>query len=187
LPLLYIFARLKRPGQEKNFKKKLIMKKHIYCAVLFVFAGSLTLSAQEAETLNPALRPPGQQVFKYRNTITQDKTEQFEIQGLGGTNFTSSNTVDGTAGSYKHSLQISVALVPVNKAGNSNYQLIFYSPNDNMPEAVTSKDGSVSIYYPLSVYDDIRSKLEQAFTARKKVTVKVTQKTNGYREGTLVL
>jgi len=172
---------------KNQFYQQTIMKKNILYAICFVWAGSQSVAAQEAETVNSRIRPPGQQIFKIYNEVKQDKTEQFEIQGLGGTTFTASNTIDGTAYSYKHSLQITVSLVPVNKGGNSNYQLVFYSANDNMQEAATYKDGTVSIYYPVAVYDDIKTKLEQAFAARKKVTVKVTQKTNGYREGTLIL
>ena len=43
-----------------------------------------------------------------------------------------------------------------------------------MQQAATYSDGTLNIYYPVAVYDDIRTKLEQAFAARKKVTVKVT-------------
>jgi hypothetical protein len=44
----------------------------------------------------------------------------------------------------------------------------------------------ISIYYPLSVYESLRSRLEQALIARKKVQVKVTLKTTGFREGVLI-
>jgi hypothetical protein len=124
-------------------------------------------------------------VFKIR-TFTKETDEQFEIQGIGGTTFTTSNTIDGTANSYKHSLQIVVGLIPVNKTGNISFQLTFYSPNDNIQQAAIYADGKVNVYFPEAVYEDIRTKLEQAFAAKKKVTLKVIQKKEGYREGTLV-
>ncbi len=162
------------------------MKKHFFYALCIALSGTISVSAQESETISTRIKPMGQQVFKVYNNPTQDKADQFDIQGIGGTTFTSSNTIDGTANSYKHSLQIVVALTPVNKTGNSNFQLIFYSPSDNIQQAATYKDSDLKIFYPVAVYDDIKSKLEQAFAARKKVTVKVIQKTNGYREGTLI-
>lgn len=163
------------------------MKKQFFYVLCIALVGTVSVSAQEGDATNARTKTFVQQVFKVYNNPTQDKTDQFEIQGIGGTTFTSSNTTDGTINSYKHSLQILVTLTPVNKTGNNNYQLIFYSPNDNMQQAATYSNGTLNIYYPVAVYDDIKTKLEQAFAARKKVTVKVIQKTNGYREGTLVL
>lgn len=163
------------------------MKKYFFSFLCIAFLSSVSVSAQDSETIISRVKPQGQQIFKVYNNPTRDKTDQFEIQGLGGTTFTTSNTIDGTANSYKHSLQIIVALTPVNKTGNNNFQLIFYSPNDNIQQAATYNDGTLNIYFPVAVYDDIKTKLEQSFAARKKVTVKVIQKTNGYREGTLIL
>ncbi len=163
------------------------MKKHFFSALCIALIGSASVSAQEGDDKNSRIKPNIQKVFKVYNNPTKDKTDQLEIQGIGGTTFTASNTSDGTAESYKHSLQIIVALTPVNKTGNNNYQLIFYSPTDNIQQAATYSDGTLNIYYPVAVYDDIKTKLEQAFAARKKVMVKVIQKTTGYREGTLIL
>ena len=163
------------------------MKKHFFYTLCIALAGTVSASGQESDATNSRIKPNIQKIFKVYNNPMKDKTDQFEIQGIGGTTFTASNTSDGTAESYKHSLQIVVALTPVNKTGNNNYQLIFYSPNDNMQQAATYSDGTLNIYYPVAVYDDIKTKLEQAFAARKKVSVKVTQKPNGYREGTLIL
>ncbi len=163
------------------------MKKHFFYTLCVALIGSVTVSAQEGDDKNSRIKPNIQKVFKVNNNPKQDKTDQLEIQGIAGTTFTASNTSDGTPDSYKHSLQIVVALTPVSKTGNNNYQLIFYSPNDNMQQAATYNDGTLNIYYPVAVYDDIKTKLEQAFAARKKVSVKVVQKPNGYREGTLIL
>lgn len=165
------------------------MKKYFFYTFCIALLGPAMVSAQPNETSPTKLLidGSGQRVFKVYNNPLQDKTDQFEIQGLGGTTFTASNTSDGTTDSYKHSLQIVVTLIPANKAGNNNFRLIFYSLNDNIQQAATYSDGTLNIYFPEAVYEDIKSKLEQAFAARKKVTVKVIQKPNGYREGTLIL
>jgi hypothetical protein len=77
-------------------------------------------------------------------------------------------------------------LVPVLKTGNSSFQLVFYSDPTGLPQAASYKEGFLNIYYPISFYDGIREKLEQAIANKKKVYVKVVQKTNGYREGSLI-
>ena len=167
------------------------MKKNFFYTLCISLLGTVCVSAQQndnPESSRPMLPGRGSgAVFKVYHNPTQEKTDQFEISGVGGTTFTASNTADGTINSYKHSLQIVVALIPANKTGNNNFQLNFYSPTDNVQQAATYFDGTLNIYYPVTVYDDIRTKLEQAFAAKKKVTVKVVQKPNGYREGTIVL
>lgn len=117
---------------------------------------------------------------------SQDKTDLFEITGIGNVVYTTSNVADATANSYKHSLKITIELFTTkNKTGN--YQLIFSSPEEKIPYSASFVNDVLNIYYPLSVYESIREKLDQAFTAKKKVQIKVIQKTNGYREGTLIL
>lgn len=164
------------------------MKKHFFYFLCFGLFGATAAMAQQAETLVSAAAQDankGARAFKTK-TFVQDTNEQFEIQGFGGTTFITSNTVDGTYNSYKHSLQIVVGLIPVNKTGNIAFQLTFYSPNDNIQQAAVYADSKVNVYFPEAVYEDIRTKLEQAFAAKKKVTLKVIQKTDGYREGTLI-
>ncbi|MDZ4795168.1 MAG: hypothetical protein SGI83_12885 [Bacteroidota bacterium] len=167
------------------------MKKYfIYLLAAGLFSATTASSQADANAnLNQASNGggTGEKAFKTR-MIREATNELFEIQGMGGTTFTSSNTMDGTSNSFKHSLQILIGLVPVAKTPNPtiSFQLIFYSPNDNIQQAATSLENKVNIYFPIAVYDDIRSKLEQTFTARKKVTIKVVQQTNGYREGTIV-
>ena len=141
------------------------MKKLFIWVLFFISAGTLTVSAQNDSEISKA--PQGRIAFKIYNP-TEDKTDLFDIQGIGGTTFTVSN-------------------IPANKTGNNNFQLNFYSPNENIQQAATYADGTLNIYYPVAIYEDIRTRLEQAFTAKRKVTVKVIQKTNGYREATLVL
>jgi|CXWL01.1.fsa_nt_gi hypothetical protein len=165
------------------------MKKYFFYSFCIALLGPFMASAQPNETSPTKFLTDGsgERVFKVYNNPLQDKTDQFDIQGLGGTTFTASNTSDGTKDSYRHSLQIVLTLIPANKAGNNNFRLIFYSPNDNIQQAAAYSDGTLSIYFPEAVYEDIKSKLEQAFAARKKVAVKVIQKPDGYREGTLIL
>lgn len=148
----------------------------------FLLLTVVTVSAQEgSKTLNP-----GQLLFKVNNNPSQDQTDQFDIQGLGSTSFTVSNTADGSSNSYRHALNVVVSLIPVSKTAGSNFQLHFYSPGENIQQAASYKDGVLNIYYPVALYEDIRNRLEQALAARKKVTVKVVQKPNGYREGSVV-
>lgn len=164
------------------------MKKYFFYAICISLLGTVNVSGQTNDaSTGSRTNLPAKQVFKVYNTVSEEKNNQFEIQGLGGTTFTASNTVDGSTNSYKHSLKIVVGLVPAVKTGNNNFRLIFYSPSDNIQEAANYSDGTLNIYFPESVYEDIKVKLEQAFAARKKVMVKVIQKPDGYREGTLVL
>jgi hypothetical protein len=169
------------------------MKKYfIYMLAMGLFSAT-TGVAQTGLDVNSKPTPvanngsTGEKAFKSR-TIRQDTNELFEIQGMGGTTFTSSNTMDGTTNSFKHSLQILVGLTPVPKTPvtTSTFQLIFYSPNDNIQQAASSAENKVNIYFPVAVYEDVRSKLEQAFAAKKKVTIKVIQRLDGYREGTII-
>lgn len=158
------------------------MKMYLFLSICMLCAGALTVSAQSSEIVPGTV---GERVFKVYNNPAQDKTDQFDITGIGGTTFTASNTADGTAKSYDHSVQVIVDL-STNKAG-TKFQLNFYSSANNIQQAASAADGTVNIYYPIELYDAVRTRLEQALAARKKVTVKVIQKTNGYREGTLVL
>ncbi len=123
-------------------------------------------------------------IFKSQNPPV-DKSDVLEVKGLSGTSFSVSNTADGSSNSYKHALRITVGLqMSDNKQGN--FELVFYSASEGIPYAVVQQAGVTSIYYPVSTYEGIKEKLEQAFAARRKVQLKVIQKTNGYREGTLL-
>ncbi len=125
----------------------------------------------------------GKRLFK-TETPAADKTESLEVKAIASVSFAASNTADGSANSYKHALRITMVLQMADaKAGN--YQLVFYTPGENIPLAVEKEATGVSIYYPAAIYADVKEKLEQALLARKKVTVKVTEKTTGYREGVL--
>lgn len=118
-------------------------------------------------------------------TSPDDKTDLVEISGLGGATFTVANTNDGSPDAFKHSLRITLSLVPAS-GKQGTYELIFYPPTENIQLSAMYTDGLLKIYYPISLYQGIKEKLDQSFAARKKVTVKVIQRTNGYREGSII-
>lgn len=170
------------------------MKKHLFLTVCVVMLVSFFALAQTDKELTASreVKDPGliltgpasqRMQFKVRNPA-EDKTELFDVTGVGGAVFTSSNTADGTVNSFKHSLRINLPLTVSNSKG-SNFQLVFYSETENIPFAATVENGTFSVYYPLSMYESIKQKLDQYLPARKKIQLKVIQKTNGYREGTL--
>ena len=166
------------------------MKKYFFyisCPLLFI---SFAVCAQNEPASRTSTPDPvlSKRVFKVYNNPDQDKTDQVEVQGPGGITFTTSNTADGTTNSYKHSPQINLTLIPVKNgiSGTNSIQLVFYSPTENIQQAASSGAGVLSIYYPLSMYDGIKEKLDQSIAAKKKIVVKVIQKTNGYREGSLI-
>ena len=116
---------------------------------------------------------------------TSERIDQVDIVGMGAATFTTSNTVDGTAESFRHTQKISITLTPApGKTGS--YQLIFYPESANIQSAATTDNGVVSIYYPLNLFNAIRETLDRSFAAKKKVAVKVVQRPDGYREGTLI-
>ncbi|HYC40131.1 MAG TPA: hypothetical protein VEB63_06540 [Chitinophagaceae bacterium] len=123
--------------------------------------------------------------IKARNNVTGDESETLNVTGIGGSVFTVSNQADGTDKSYDHNLRVVLSL---NLAENKTekYQLVFYSEGEKLPFAVASEISTFSVYYPISMYESIRQKLEQSLAARKKVQLKVIRKADGYREGTLI-
>jgi len=116
---------------------------------------------------------------------TEDKSESWEVTALGQTTYTASNVMDGSATSFQHTIRIVIGLTtPAYKHGSC--QLVFYGADEKIQQAAAVENGVLSIYYPLATFEGVRSRLEQALAVRKKVLVKMTQKTNGYREGVLV-
>ncbi|MGQ0738505.1 MAG: hypothetical protein ACT4OJ_05545 [Bacteroidota bacterium] len=136
-------------------------------------------SLPESENKN---RKEGRVVFAPQHPA-EDKTEVVEVTGLGKAAFIVSNVADGTPESYRHSQQIIIPLQTAEKS--KNYQLVFYGENDKIPYAVALKDGAVNIYYPNSLYSDIKQKLDETFLKGAKVRLKVVQKTSGFSEGVL--
>ena len=157
----------------------------ILCGLLFA---SQFVSAQKNDEPTSIYQVEKSQygnLFKPNNPET-DKIEIFDITGSNGISFAVSNISDGMPGSYKHKLKITMGLISSNnKAGN--IQLIFYPSSEKMPYAVeTATDGTLNVYYPAELFDPIKQKLDQNLSLKKKIQLKTTQKTNGFREGTLV-
>ena len=119
-------------------------------------------------------------------TIAQDKDDMIEISGITGTVFTSYNNYDGSPASYNQLLQISIGLVPVMPGGSYNFSLIFYSPADKISQAAYYDQGVLDIFYPLAMYGDIKEKISESLHDNKKIYVRVIQKINGYREGSII-
>jgi|JI6StandDraft_1071083.scaffolds.fasta_scaffold00099_4 hypothetical protein len=163
------------------------MKKQSLLLLLLAGLLSVHVQAQKSEEDPEAVRSGGvlmKRAFKTEMPAA-DKNETWEVKGISSVVFAASNLADGSHNSYKHSLRITMELTMTDvKAGK--FQLVFYSAGENMPYAMSRLDGITSIYYPVAIYDDIRQKLEQSLAIRKKVTVKVAEKTNGYKEGVLV-
>lgn len=149
--------------------------------VCIVAAQSQETQRDDAGMLDASLQ---KRVFKVAQP-TADRSDIYEVTSLGQTTHTASNTSDGSVASFRHSMRIELSLVtPAYKGGTC--QLVFYGSDDKIQQAASTDNGVVSIYYPLAVYESLRTRLEQAIAGRKKVQIKVTQKTNGYREGVLI-
>lgn len=119
-------------------------------------------------------------------TIVKDKDDMIEISGITGTVFTSYNNYDGSPASYNQLLQISIGLLPVMPGGSYNFSLIFYSPADKISQAAYYDQGVLNIFYPLAMYGDIKDKISQSLHDNKKIYVRVIQKIDGYREGSII-
>ena len=145
-----------------------------FCAAQKVVGNDYPASTRNPEKLFVPVNP------------SQDKADIIEITGMGNVVYTTSNVADATANSYKHSIKITIELFTAkNKTGS--YQLTFCSPETKNPYAASFGNDELSIYFPLSVYEGIREKLELSLAAKKKIQIKVIQKVNGYREGILIL
>lgn len=164
------------------------MKKYFFLSLAGLLFFSFSSLAQKADSDPNVIQTDDgrslKRLFKIQN-VTEDKTEIIDIVGSGSASFSASNVADGSSSSYNHSLRITLTLTtPSNVKGT--YQLVFYSNGEKIPYAAGSADGVVAVFYPVNMYEGIKQKLDQSFAARKKVQLKVVQKTNGYREGTLM-
>jgi len=161
------------------------MKKYLLFSLIGLMTMSFIAKAQKS-SLNEELANSPVKTFVRAyvpNFIKEDKTEVIEITGINGASFSVSNTADGSTNSYNHALRITIPLITTSKSGS--YQLVFYSEVEKMPYATLEQGGVTSIYYPVSVYDGMKEKLEQAIAAKKKVKLNIVLKTTGYREGTI--
>jgi hypothetical protein len=163
------------------------MNKQLYLIVAILLSSTCfaQISGSDIESVSSISDANVQKrVFKVRQP-EKDLFESWEVSGLGPTSYTTSNVMDGSVNSYQHSLRIVVGLTtPAYK--NGSYQLVFYGADEKIQQAASVENGVVSLYYPVAAYEVLRTRLEQALTARKKVQVKMTQKTNGFREGVLL-
>ena len=158
------------------------MKKYILlttCPALFITLG---LFAQK-ENISSAGLINGTANTKeqyYALHPKEDKSDIIDITGLGNISFGVYNQTGGTAGSmgYTHSENIVLSLI-TNVKG-SNYQLVFYSDKENLAKIVNQEGDLTSVYFPMSMYNDIKQKLDQAISQKKKAQLKLVQKTIGY-------
>lgn len=160
------------------------MKKFLICTL----CGLLFLSMKSISqpTLNVPDAPAVKATLGRNSVIKENKEDILEITGIGTSTFATSSTFSGTASSYKYSLKINVALL-TSSANKESFQLVFYSPEEALPLAATSEAGVTYAYYPISLYEAIKLKLDQSLAAKKKVQLKVTLRTDGFREAVLIL
>jgi hypothetical protein len=163
------------------------MKKYFVLSFALLFSFCLTAFSQTNLSLSQETQTGGQKMaFKTNRELKENTADVFDIQSIGGTTFTTSNVADGTTASFTHNTLVNVTLVPAVKPEKNKIQLVFYSSSVNIYQAAMNMDGTINVFYPISLYDAIREKLDQALAAKKKVQVKVVQQTSGYREGSLI-
>jgi hypothetical protein len=169
------------------------MKKYLFftiCGLGLIitsaFAQNSTGTLSESKTSEARMSDIDKSIkLKSKNNITVDESEVLNVTGISGSAFTVWNTADGTEKSYNHELRVVVSLnIAENKS--QKYQLVFYSSGDKIPFAVGNDVTSFSVFYPISMYESIKQKLEQSLNAKKRVQLKVIRKSDGYREGTLI-
>ena len=102
------------------------MKKYCLLTFFALFCCSMVMIGQQ-DLADPAVvvkdGKPYKRLVKVVNP-ENDKTDHFDITGISGTEFTASNTADGTSGSYKHAQKITVSLTSSGSKSNS-FQIIF--------------------------------------------------------------
>lgn len=153
---------------------------------LFIFFIPLCAVGQQPQQAAPVdLRFQKPSTFK-ENMIFKpvgngvDNVELIEVVGLGTPTFKASNTADGTYESYTHALRICYPLVLA--GGKTGFMLCFYGPAEKMPYAVETKEGVTNIYFPISSHDVIKSRIDQTLAIKKKISIKLSQLADGYRE-----
>ncbi len=149
---------------------------------LFFCCHSLLMQAQQpaAEDLR-SVKPAFKEnmIFKPARNIP-DNVEMIEVVAMGTPSFRVSNTADGTYSSYDHSIRVTYPLVL--SGGKTGYLLCFYGSSEKIPYAVETKNGITTIYFPFNMHDLIKGRMDQMLTTKKKIVIKLTQLTDGYRE-----
>jgi len=163
------------------------MRKLFFLLVFSLFSQfAMTSNAQnvfiEDVRTDQATVVPKKMEFKPTQQLS-DNVEIIELISLGTPTIKISNMADGTKRSYDHALRISYPLVLA--SGKTGYQLCFYNTPEIMPYTVETKAGITSIYFPVSIHDVIKNRIDQTLAAKKKIAIKLTQLIDGYREAIL--
>lgn len=124
-----------------------------------------------------------QYALKSRN-VKDDKVSIVDITGISGGSFSTMNYPDGSSRNNNISLKTVVKLTAAN-ANSGSYQLVFYSENDRPLHVVDQAGTETSIFYPISLYEPMRQKLEQVLVQKKKFQIKITTNADGYKEALL--
>jgi hypothetical protein len=85
--------------------------------------------------------------------------------------------------SYNHSKRITLEITTSN---NTEHEVVFYTSEEKIPFVYSSLTGKSTIYYHMSMYDDIKQKFDQSMTAKKKIQLRIIEKTTGFREVSLI-
>ncbi|MBM3414570.1 MAG: hypothetical protein FJY16_06510 [Bacteroidetes bacterium] len=117
--------------------------------------------------------------------VASPQQEVYEVVGLGLPSFTVSNIADGSFESYVHSLRVTYPLQL--GGGRTGFQLIFYGLNDKIQYAVAQEGNSTSIYMPYALHDNLKGKIEQTLSARRKVQLKINLLPSGLREASWII
>jgi hypothetical protein len=163
------------------------MKKYLVVVVVSMIVGVPAIFAQ-SETDRQASNNSSKENEKLQLALrskppASDKTQVLDVVGIRQSIFTVSNTADGTVESYNHSKRITLEITASN---NTEHEVVFYTPEEKIPFVYSSLTGKSTIYYPMSMYDDIKQKFDQSMTAKKKIQLRIIEKTTGFREVSLI-
>ncbi len=165
------------------------MKKYLLILVCIISVCNIS-SFGQATDIDPASIKNGVKVRnnkgEYYGIInpSKDINNEYIITGTTIASFSVSNKADGSSNSFKHTQRVVLNLVTANK--NDKLELVFYAGADEMPYTVNQVKELISAYYPISMYESIKQKLDESLSSKKKVILKVEMKTDGYREAQLI-
>lgn len=116
----------------------------------------------------------------------EDKSVLVEITGLSNMTFTVANTADGSSAGMGYNRSENIVISLLTNSKDTAYQLVFYSEKENF-QKILSEEGKIrSVYYPMSMYTDIKQKLEQHISLKKKIQLKLSLRKEGYSEAKLL-
>lgn len=166
------------------------MMKKFVSLMIAVFCG-ISLYAQKTDsgfTNDPAgnNRTANTKEQYYALHPKEDKSLVIEITGLSNMSFTVANTADGTSAGMGYNRSENIVISLQTNSKDTAYQLVFYSEKENF-QKILSEDGKTrSVYYPMAMYSDIKQKLEQYITLKKKIQLKLSLRKEGYSEAKLL-